>query len=446
MFTPQSFLWLQSLLSERFSTALELRQTERKLTITHRGVSGQVVLDSLEPGFAAAGFDPTFATWDPCSEGWTAPLGKPLPAPALRRSSESLIERIGDNYHVHYDVLGLAYWALNRIEEVEATDLDSHERFKMSSTHASRYGYFERPIVDEWFEVLKQVMAKLWPTLNLERPVFRTWLSHDVDRPSRYGFTTVAQLMRRMAGDVLRRGRLVDVLRAPVIRYYTRSALHADDPWNTFRWLMDVSEKEGIRSTFFFIAGGSDARFDAEYELEHPAIQHLIREIHSRNHDIGLHPSYHAYIDEGAVKEEAKHLIRVCGNNGVELEGWGARMHYLRWRHPRSLEVLASAGAAFDSSMAFEDGCGFRCGTCHDFKAFSPIQDRVLDLRVRPLVAMESSVTSAMGLGVGERAYAKFSELKAACRAVGGVFSVLWHNSNLDSAEAKDLYEQVVKN
>jgi hypothetical protein len=57
---------------------------------------------------------------------------------------------------------------------------------------------------------------------------------------------------------------------------------------------------------------------------------------------------------------------------------------------------------------------------------------------------MESSIIYSMGLALGHEAYAKFMEMKTACRAVGGVFSLLWHNSSLESARAKDLYERVV--
>jgi hypothetical protein len=442
--THQALRWLQLLLRERCAAGLQLEQTGQSLIISHPGIPGQIVFDTMEPGFKSPGFDPTCPVWDPSPEGWVAPLGKPLPAPGLRPSSEPVIARLGDGYRVHYDIPGLAYWALNRLEELHASELDAHGRFKSSSAHAVRHDYLERPVVDEWFDILRQVMRRLWPSVQLTRLEFTTWVSHDVDRPSRYGFTTVAGLLTRMGGDLLRRRQITDCLRAPLIRHSTRDRLHPDDPWNTFLWLMDTAERQGLRSAFFFICGRTDRRLDADYEVEHPAMQHLIRQIHLRGHAIGLHPSYHSYLNEDVVKREAQRLMSVCAANGVGLEGWGARMHYLRWSHPRTLQVLEAAGAAYDSSMTYPDRCGFRCGSCHDFTAFLPVEDRVLNIRIRPLVVMESSIIDWMGLALEHEAYAKFMEMKAACRAVGGVFSLLWHNSSLESARAKDLYERVV--
>ena len=442
--TYQALRWLQLLLRERCSPGLQLEQTEHTLVISHTGIPGQIVFDALESGFTTPRFDPTCPTWDPSQEGWAAPLGMPLPAPGMRQPGVLVIELIGDSYYIHFDILGLAFWALNRIEELGTAALDAHGRFKSSSAHAVRHSYLERPVVDEWLEVLRQVMQRLWPSVRLNTSEFKTWVSHDVDRPSRYGFTTLAELSRRMGGDLLRRRRIRDCLMAPIIRHSTRKQLHPDDPWNTFSWLMDVSERQGLCSTFFFICGRSDLRLDADYEVEHPAIQGLIRQVHLRNHAIGLHPSYHSYLNEDLVKREARRLVSVCAANDVGLEAWGARMHYLRWSHPRTLEVLESAGAAYDSSMTFPDRCGFRCGSCHDFTAFSPVEDRVLSIRIRPLVVMESSIIDSMGFGLGDEAYTKFMEIKAACRAVGGVFSLLWHNSSLESVPAKGLYERVI--
>jgi hypothetical protein len=207
---------------------------------------------------------------------------------------------------------------------------------------------------------------------------------------------------------------------------------------------MDTAEQQGLRSTFYFMCGRTNRRLDADYEVEHPAMQHLIREVHRRGHEIGLHPSYGSYLSEDVVKREAERLVSVCAANGVGLDGWGARMHYLRWSHPRTLQVLEAAGAAYDSSMAYPDRCGFRCGSCHEFTPFLPVEDRVLNIRIRPLVVMESSIIDSLGLGLEDAAYAKFMEMNATCRAVGGVFSLLWHNSSLEDERAKSLFERVI--
>ena len=140
-----------------------------------------------------------------------------------------------------------------------------------------------------------QVMLRTWPGIRLTQHQFSIKDSHDVDAPSRYGFASSAKgLLRAMAGDVLKRGDIQNALRAPWIWLNTRDALHPADPFNTFEWIMDLSDQHGLTSAFYFICGRT-SNMDADYEPEHPAIRALMRRIHDRGHEIGLHPSYGTY-------------------------------------------------------------------------------------------------------------------------------------------------------
>nr|WP_201296864.1 hypothetical protein [Halomonas tianxiuensis] len=62
-------------------------------------------------------------------------------------------------------------------------------------------------MVDEWLAVLGQVIRCQWPQVNLRQHAFALRPSHDVDRPSRYGFARDIKLARVMLGDTLRHGR-----------------------------------------------------------------------------------------------------------------------------------------------------------------------------------------------------------------------------------------------
>ena len=57
------------------------------------------------------------------------------------------------------------YWVLSRLEEIDSIGVDQHGRFMARHSHAFRHGYLDRPVVDEWFDVLGQVAARLWPAL-----------------------------------------------------------------------------------------------------------------------------------------------------------------------------------------------------------------------------------------------------------------------------------------
>jgi len=449
MFTPPALTWLETILHERFSHHFSLTQQDNQLTMRLPDAVGVILFDTLIPAFHRAGSDAPCSQWDAAAQGYTAALGLPLPAPGTATLPAQLIEPIAQGHAVHYDILGLTYWMLARLEEVNppASVLDNHGRFPATASHAYLHGYLARPVVDEWLHILGQVIQKTWPALQLKQHQFSMKVSHDVDGPSRYAFRSAAGIVRAMAGDVLKRADLKSALLAPWVRLHSQTALHPADPANTFDWIMDVSERHGLKSAFYFICGRTDPAKDADYEPEHPAIRTLMRRIHARGHEIGLHPSYGSYQTPAIIQTEAARLRRIAAEEGITQPEWGGRMHYLRWQHPTTLRAWDLAGLTYDSTLSYADRPGFRCGTCFEYPAFDPVAYQALRLRVRPLIAMECTVMAPryMGLGTGQAALDKFNELKNACKAVAGCFTLLWHNSQFDTGAERVLYENVIE-
>ncbi len=438
---------MQFILQERFGHAFTLQQqSDNTLQITLDAATPCITLALDGATFTRADSNLPCTLWNAATEGWHTALHPVLPAPGASTLPSPLIEPTAQGWRIHYDILGLTYWMLSRQEEVGRTDLDAHGRFPATSCHAFKHGYLERPIVDEWLHILGQVITRTWPGLQLKQHSFSMKVSHDVDAPSRYGFASAKGLLRSMAGDVLKRRDIQSALRAPWIRLNTRDALHPSDSFNTFEWIMDMSDRHGLTSAFYFICGRT-SNMDAAYEPEHPAIRALMRRIHQRGHEVGLHPSYGSYQKPEIIAAEAQRLRRVAAEDGITQPEWGGRMHYLRWEQPITLRAWADAGMDYDSTLSYADLPGFRCGTCFEYPAFDPVQGEILNVRVRPLIAMECTVMAPryMGLGTGDAAHAKFSQLKDACCAVDGCFTLLWHNSQFETEAERGLYEAVLQ-
>lgn len=445
--TPAALVWLQTILLERFGHAFALQPHAdgRRITLQLSGNARCITLALDGATFTRADSDLPCTPWDATAEGWSTALPSNLPAPGAAQLPAPLIASTEDGWYIGYDILGLTYWMLTRQEEVGRADLDSHGRFPAVNSHAYRHDYLERPIVDEWLHVLRQVMIRTWPGITLTRHQFCMKVSHDVDAPSRYGFTSAKGLLRAMAGDVLKRGDVKNTLRAPWIWLNTRDALHPADPFNTFEWIMDLSDQHGLTSAFYFICGRT-SRMDADYEPEHPAIRALMRRIHQRGHEIGLHPSYGTYQKPELITQEAQRLRAILAEENIQQSAIGGRMHLLRWEQVTTLRAWAEAGLDYDSTLSYADRPGFRCGTCFEYPAFDPVADQALELHVRPLVVMECSVMAPryLGLGLGEKAKEKINSLKNACLRVGGCFTLLWHNSELKTIEEKMLYTSIL--
>ena len=439
--------WLECILRERFGHNFILARTETILTLRLENSVREIIFDEIDEIFISSLLDVPCAEWNPVSEGWTSILSKPLPAPCSVKLPSPLIEPNASGFRIRYDILGMAYWMLSRQEEIGRNDLDAHGRFPATSSHASRNGYLERPIVDEWLGILSQVIMRTWSGIKLKQHAFSIKVSHDVDSPSRYAFRSIGGLARAMVGDVIKRCDLKNAILAPSIWVNSRNALHIDDPYNTFDWIMDVSERQNMRSAFYFISGRTNRLRDADYEISHPAIRKLIKKIHIRGHEIGLHPSYGSFQSSSIIAAEANLLRRIAEEEGVVQIEWGGRMHYLMWEHPATLQGWEHAGLTYDSTMGYADRPGFRCGTCFEYPAFDPIAQKRLNLRIRPLVAMECTVMDSiyMGLGSGDLAFEKFIQLKNVCKAVLGSFTLLWHNSQFDTDQKRHLYISVLE-
>ncbi len=442
--------WLQRLLRQRLQQDLQLHlnATEAVWELTFPGSSASLSLP-LIPALYRLGPQPALpcAQWIPATEGFSA-LESQLPALGLAEIPQLLVRATAGGFALGYDIIGLTYWMLARCEEVNPTTelLDNHGRFPATSSHAFLHAYLERPIVDEWLDVLRQLVQRLWPRLPLQQHQFRTVVSHDVDAPSAYGFGRKRTLVRSMAVRLLEHRDLAGALQAPPIRLATRHQLHPADPFNTFEWLMDQSDAAGIRSAFYFICGRTDPRLDAQYEPEHPAIRALMRRIHQRGHEIGLHPSYNTCHNPSVIASEAARLQRIAAEEGIEQAQWGGRMHFLRWQWPTSAYGWEQSGFHYDSTLGYADRPGFRCGTCHSYPMFDPVAQRQLQLIQRPLIVMECSVIAEryLGLGYGPAALALIQQLQQRCRAMGGQFTLLWHNSHFTRAEDRELYWEVM--
>lgn len=437
--------WLGVLLQERFGLEFSLCCESNCWEIALKGALGCLRLRATPETFQRADSALLHTQWNATEEGWQPILDKPLPAPGEQSLPQPLIAATSDGYQIGYDILGLTYWMLTRQEEVGRTDLDEHGRFPATSSHAFKHGYLERPVVDEWLDILGQVIKSTWPGIELKHHAFSVRVSHDVDSPSRYGFRPWKRLPLGMAMDVIKHRDMRGLL-APWIRLKTTKQLHPLDSFNTFDWLMEQSEQHGLVSAFYFICGQQGTPFNADYDVGHPAIRSLIRRIHARGHEIGLHPSYGSYLKPARVLEEAGRLRQVCAEEGVSQKEFGGRMHWLQWQQPDTLRAWDAVGMSYEGTMGYPECPGFRCGSCFEFPAFDPVIQEALTLRVRPLVVMEGSVIAEYGLnlGAGDAASRKMLGLKQSCQRVGGDFSLLWHNSCFVTKEWRDCYMEVL--
>ena len=447
-FTNSALNWLSMILQERFGHRFMLEQVDSKLKLCVDNQSkGYILFPKLEEAFHLSHSNFPCGQWDATKAGWISVLENPLPVPCVIDLPDPLIVNKENHSVIHYDILGLTYWMLNRIEEIGRTDLDNHDRFPAISSHAYKYNYLERPIVDEWLHILGQVIQCTWPSLELKKHHFSIKVSHDVDSPSLYAFKPWSAIIRMMVGNLLKRRDLKAFFTAPYVKLISNIQISKVDPYNTFEKIMDISDKNGLKSAFYFICGRTSQTYDADYDPNHLIIRNLIKRINERGHEIGLHPSYATYQKTELIKLEFEKLKFIVNGQHIKQRKWGGRMHYLRWEHPATLQALSEAGFFYDTTLSYADRPGFRCGTCHEYPAFNAITQNILQIRIRPLIAMECTIIDKiyLGLGISHESLNKFLELRNSCERVDGVFTLLWHNSYFQKNELNTMYEKIIE-
>jgi hypothetical protein len=434
--------WLEKILSERFGHEWNIIQKKESLKLQLKGAEGAIIFDRLQDCFEQ--FDSNFPcyNWNAKNESFLFTIESLLPAPSNEPLPKPLIEKLDENFIIHYDILGLTYWMLNRLEEINSYKFDMHQRFPATASHAFKHNYLNRPIIDEWFDILAQVIKKLWPSIRLKQSYFNIELSHDVDDPSLYTLKkNYYHYIKPVIIDLINFN-IKDLFCLPLIYLNFTNKLSKYDPHNTFDWIMDLSEKNNITSTFNFICGGN-SRFDPNYNIHDLKIKSLIKKINKRNHLIGLHPSYDSYNQPKFIKKQAKDLLNLLDEEKIYQIELSSRMHYLRWKSPDTLVFLDQAGINKDTTLGFADYAGYRCGSCKSFTGFDAINQQELKIKVQPLIAMECSLFNYMNLSHRET-YEHMINLKEKCKKVKGTFSLLWHNSYLRSSELKDTYLKII--
>ena len=386
--------------------------------------------------------------WTVDESSITAPLVHPV-LPILYGkpcANGSYLQADDGRITIGIDIAGSSFFLLTRYEEIVNKTRDDRERFPAHASLAWQEGFLDRPIVNEYVEILWSCLRQLWPGLKRKSRRFQVMLSHDVDWPLGIVAASPMKIIKNAAGDLLYR-KSANLLLRRIRSFYAVSRGNRDaDLYNTFDWIMDRSEQMGLSSAFYFLCGRTGGEIDGVYELDDPWIKGLLQRIHQRGHEIGLHPSYHTFRDPQQLKREYERLRQVAEEAGIRQEAYGGRQHYLRWEAPLTWQIWADAGLSYDSTLSYADHAGFRCGTCYEFPVFNAVTRKPLSLRERPLLVMECTLLEKQYMNLDrEEAAAYMQMLKRRCQLYQGNFTLLWHNNLLVHPQDAELYQYVLQ-
>ena len=315
------------------------------------------------------------------------------------------------------DIFSASFFMLIRWEEYVNKNRDIHNRFPATESLAFKEGFLDRPIVNEYVEELKQQLLELDNSLVFKEKKFELVLTHDVDEVRFW--KSWKQVLRVSLGDIVKR-KDIKLAFSRVAEYFLIKQNKIKDPFDTFDWLMDQSERIGVKSRFYFMGGGV-TKYDNRYDIKEQ--KELIKHIKSRGHIIGIHPSYNAYNDFEQFKQEKELLEKVCGCTIKE-----GREHYLRFEVPATWQIWEDNGMTVDSTCGYADMEGFRCGTGDEFSVFNILTREKLKLKERPLVFMDDNHYSYNDISFDE-SFERVKKLIDYAKEYNMKITLLFHNS-----------------
>lgn len=343
------------------------------------------------------------------------------------------------------DVFGAAFFLLSRYEELALPSYDKHGRHLGSASFSSRAGILERPLVDEYVEILANAMTIVWPLVPIERQQGSVIISCDVDEPFERWVRNPVDLAKGIGGALLRHRSLQMAKRRLSNAAASFFGNYTYDPNWCFDWYMDVCERYNLCAEFYFLAEEGPRGVDAAYSITSPRIQKLLRQIHDRGHLIGLHGSYDSFDRADKLTQEREKLEGACRMAGAGQEVTHTRQHYLRWDATKTPDCQQQAGFMLDSTGGYADKSGFRFGTSRVFSMWSWSKRNALAIAQQPLIVMEGTLLSGVYSEKDAAPLETIVRIKRKSLTHGGNFSILWHNSSLTLPTDRALFEAVLE-
>lgn len=334
--------------------------------------------------------------------------------------------RSGDRIECSVDLLLVVLLTMSRWEEAIATEHDAHGRFCARQSAAFKDGFLERPIVDEYGLAFEQAVKFLNPAWRPAEKKLRAKISHDADHIG-IPFQKKNILRRISHGDPKNTWREL------------WGWLPACDPADlcAVREIVRLTREHKLESAVYWMGSPPSVR-DGGYDPRHRKVRKVIDWLREYGVECGVQPGYSTYRSPERLRREVNVLREVLGDGPL-----GGRQHYLRWCVDTWVH-WEMCGLAYDSTLSYADHIGFRCGTCIPYQPWLLSLNRAADLLEVPLLVTDRTLLEYMHLSE-EESVESVRRCVDRCAAVGGVFSMVWHNDALLEPNYRSLYMKLLQ-
>ena len=324
-----------------------------------------------------------------------------------------------------FDVFAAIFYLLSRYEEYFQKPTDKFGNYDFRNSILYQLNCLHIPVVEQWINMLKEVLAKNFPALQFKQTKARFALSFDIDVAYEYNNRSFARTVGGIAKKIF-------ALKMPALKEQLFTIAHLKkDAFDTYDYIFSCIKNN---KAIFFFNMGSYSKYDKNPSIKNKKFQALIKRIHE-NHLTGLHPSYKSNSNYNLIATERKRLEEI-----IREKITASRQHYLKLTFPDTYNQLIKNGIETDYTTGYHDAYGFRAGTCNSFLFFNLQRNETTNLRLFPFAIMEGTMDDVMKLNVDESKKIISDLIDEVCK-YNGIFIPLWHNSTLATKNRREVFE-----
>jgi hypothetical protein len=334
-----------------------------------------------------------------------------------------------------FDLFSASFYLVTRYEEYATGHRDQHGRFIPGQSIASRLGFLDKPVVNQWALEFGKVLRKRFPELPAPDDKFTFLPTMDIDSAYAYRFKGALRNLGGFVRDITHGNP------GEVRKRFSVVSRKERDPFDTYDYMLDLHAKYQLRPVFFILLGNYGPQ-DKNLSFTNPRFRELIKRL-AKEHEVGIHPSYASHASPERLKTEIDRLADITGREITH-----SRQHFLRFTLPQTFRDLASLGIKHEFSMGYAQEPGFRAGICSPYLFFDLRENRTTHLMIHPFAVMDGTLADYKQYDPSQ-ANAIINDLLREVRAVNGTFISIWHNESLSDQNRwrgwKTVYEYLVK-
>lgn len=318
-----------------------------------------------------------------------------------------------------FDVFAATFFFLSRYEEYQIKERDEHYRFSGKNSLAYKNGFVTRPLIDEWAYAIADKIKDYFPSFEIRARKFQLIPTLDIDRAFYYQLDDFYK-------NYLKRLKLFLKLDFKSLK---------KDPFNVYEMVSKWDKKHNLNTIYFFLMGNKH-EYDVALNCSNLKFRKTIIDI-SKQHQIGIHPSYFSHLNAVELKLEKQNLEDISSSKIRN-----SRQHYLLLHFPNTYRDLINAGINMDYTLAFADVAGFRASTCTPFFWYDLEKEEISELKIYPTAVMDQTLKKYNSLN-SQQAEVEIAQLMQNVKKVNGTFISLWHNESINEFGAWKGWQKV---